>query len=328
MPSSRAPAIAASSSGISSFVEAEARQPELRAHAVPLARLAQQPREAAHERARRLVPVLPVRIGRERRQARQLRDDVPVGDAVVALGRRQQADRVLAAARGDVRDDLAQEVDDRRLAERLHLRRQLAGHGAAEPLGAMLAAARPARRVVDADVRGHHPRGLVPEHRVDAALEHPVGPLLAERAVRRAVQARAATRRPSSSTWHSSGWNVTQRLSASPPNVRPSPHGLACTVRPAVVRRLDDLAHRAAVVREVVLRERVQHAGVAARGEVGQVAPHVPDDADAEVRAACARGSLDLDRNVIPLSPSPRLRSARRRSGAGRAGRRRRPGSP
>ena len=43
----------------------------------------------------------------------------------------------------------------------------------------------------------------------------------------------AATLRPSSSTWHSSGWNATQRLSASPPNVRPSPQGLACTVRPA-----------------------------------------------------------------------------------------------
>ena len=43
----------------------------------------------------------------------------------------------------------------------------------------------------------------------------------------------AATRRPSSSTWHSSGWNATQRLSASPPNVRPSPHGLARTLSPA-----------------------------------------------------------------------------------------------
>ena len=108
------------------FGETEARQPELRAHSVPLAGLAQQPREAPHERPRRLVPVLPVRIGGERRQARQLRDDVPVGDAVVAAGRRQQADRVLPAARGDVRENLAQEVDDRRLAEGLHLGRQLA----------------------------------------------------------------------------------------------------------------------------------------------------------------------------------------------------------
>ncbi len=43
----------------------------------------------------------------------------------------------------------------------------------------------------------------------------------------------AATRRPSSITWHASGWNATQRLSASPPNVRPSPHGLTCTDSPS-----------------------------------------------------------------------------------------------
>src|SRR2546430_9056372 len=39
----------------------EARQPELRADAVALARLVQQPRKAAHERTGRLVPVLPDR---------------------------------------------------------------------------------------------------------------------------------------------------------------------------------------------------------------------------------------------------------------------------
>ena len=88
-----------------------------------------------------------------------------------------------AAARGDVGDDLAQEVDDRRLAERLHLGRELGGDRAAEALGAPLAAARPPLGVVDAHVRRHHPRRLVPEDRVDAALERPVGPLLAERAV-------------------------------------------------------------------------------------------------------------------------------------------------
>src|SRR5205085_6636988 len=52
---------------------------------------------------------------------------------------------------------------------------------------------------------------------------------------------------------------------------------------------LDDLAHRAAVVREVVLREGVQHPGIATRGEVGHVASYVPGDPYAEVRAACAR---------------------------------------
>ena len=146
----------------------------------------------------------------------------------------QQADRVLAAARGDVREHLAQEVDDRRLAERLHLGRQLRRDRAAEALGAALAAARPALGVVDADVRRHHPRRLVPEDGVDAALEHPVGPLLAERAVARrcsGTRRRRGARRRAPGT--PPGWNVTQRLSASPPNVRPSPHGLACTVRPA-----------------------------------------------------------------------------------------------
>src|SRR5438132_815379 len=43
--------------------QAEARQPELRRNAVPLARLAQELREATHERPGRLVPVLPVRVG-------------------------------------------------------------------------------------------------------------------------------------------------------------------------------------------------------------------------------------------------------------------------
>ncbi len=67
---------------------------------------------------------------------------------------------------------------------------QLARDRAAEALGAPIAAARPARRVVDADVHGHDPGGLVPEDRVHAALEHPVGPLLAEVAVRGAVETR------------------------------------------------------------------------------------------------------------------------------------------
>ena len=41
-----------------------------------------------------------------------------------------------------------------------------------------------------------------------------------------------ATRRPSSSTWQASGCSVTKRLSASPPNVRPTPHGAICTSSP------------------------------------------------------------------------------------------------
>jgi hypothetical protein len=43
----------------------------------------------------------------------------------------------------------------------------------------------------------------------------------------------------------------------------------------------------------------VQHPGIATRGEVGHVASHVPDDSDAEVRAAgprraCWEGHLEI----------------------------------
>ena len=102
----------------------------------------------------------------------------------------------LPAALRDVREHLAQEVDDRRLAERLHLGRALRRDRPAEALGAPVAAARPPLGVVDADVRRHHPGRLVPEDGVDAALEHPVGPLLAERAVGGAVQARTGDAPP------------------------------------------------------------------------------------------------------------------------------------
>src|SRR2546430_12780143 len=90
----------------------EARQPELRADAVALARLVQQRRKAAHERTGRLIPVLPVRIGREGGEAGEGSDAVPVRDALRALGRGQEADRVGPAAFRNVCEDLAQEVGD------------------------------------------------------------------------------------------------------------------------------------------------------------------------------------------------------------------------
>src|SRR5206468_6736042 len=83
---------------------------------------------------------------------------------------------------------LTQEADDRRFPKGLHLGCALRRNRAAEAPGAAVAAAGPARGVVDSDVFRHDPRGLVPEDRVDAALEHPVGPLLAEVAVRGAVE--------------------------------------------------------------------------------------------------------------------------------------------
>ena len=146
------------------------------------------------------------------------------------LRRRQQADRVAAAALGDVRDHLAQEVDDGRLAEGPHLRRQLRRQRAAEALGADVAAAAPARGVVDADVRRHDPRRLVPEDRVRARLERGVRPLLAEaRGTPGWLRHAAATRRPSSSTWHSSGMErdeaalgLAAERPAEPPRARPA----------------------------------------------------------------------------------------------------------
>src|ERR1700759_4634229 len=86
-------------------------------------------------------------------------------------------------------DDLAQETHDRLLAKAHDFGGPLGGNRPAEALGAAVAAARPAYVVVDADVHRHDPRGLVPEHGVDPALEHPVGPVLAEVAVRGAVEA-------------------------------------------------------------------------------------------------------------------------------------------
>jgi hypothetical protein len=54
---------------------------------------------------------------------------------------------------------------------------------------------------------------------------------------------------------------------------------------------LDDLPHRAAVVLEVVLGERVQHTRVAAGREVGHVTADVAEDPHAEVRAAGGQGA-------------------------------------
>ncbi len=161
-------------------------------------------------------------------------------------------------------------------------------HRPAEALGAAVAAARPARRVVDADVRGHHPGRLVPEDGVDAALEHPVGPLAAERAIRGAVQARARDAAPVVEHLaflrverDPAALRLAAERAAEPPRAR-------LDGQPLRVRGGDELGHRAAVVREVVLGERVQDARVAARGEVGHVAAHVPGDPHSEVGAACA----------------------------------------
>ena len=283
--------------------EAEAGHPELRRYAVAVRGLAQEPCEPAHERLGRTVPVLPVRIGDERGQAGQRGDLVPVGESLRALGRGEQADRVRAVALGDVGEHLAQEADDRRLAKGLHLGRELARDRPAEALGAPIAAARPARRVVDSDVHRDDPRGLVPEDRVDAALEHPVGPLLAEVAVGGAVETGGRDSPPVVQHLALLGMErdpAALRLAAegAPEPPRAREHG-----QPGGVRDLDDLGHRVAVVGEVVLGERVQDARVPARRKVGHVRAHVARNPDAEVGAARASHRSGHDHLILARRP-------------------------
>ena len=161
------------------------------------------------------------------------------------------------------------------------------GSGAAEALGAVVAAAAssaPRRRRRRA--RGTTQAGSSQKTESTPASSAAVGPLLAERAVGRAVQARggdAAAVVEHLALLGMEGDPAALRLAAERPAEPPRAHlhGEA-----GVVRRRDDLGDRPAVVREVVLGERVQHAGVAARGEVGHVATYVAHDANAEVRAA------------------------------------------
>src|SRR5205823_578262 len=94
-------------------------------------------------------------------------------------------------------------------------------------------------------------------------------------------------------------------------------------VQPGRMRGLDDLLHRPAVEREVVLRERVQHCGEPARGEVVHIARNMAHDANAEVRAAdrhplviastrsCASSSWLISQAKIPRRPSLRTSAAR-----------------
>ena len=190
-------------------------------------------REPRHERRRLLVPVLPVRIGRERRQPRERRDDVPVGDPVrrrrsPAGGRScsgRRARRRARPPRGGSRRRTPRGTRPPRRCARAEARRRSAPRSACT--GSSSAPDRRRRRVPAP------PTPARPRRRRRRRTRAPSRPTRARtRGSRGLLRHAAATRRPSSSTWHSSGWNVTQRLSASPPKVRPSPHGLACTTSP------------------------------------------------------------------------------------------------
>jgi len=162
-----------------------------------------------------------------------------------------------------------------------------------------------ARLVLDPDVLRDDPRRLVPEDEVGSRLERGVGPLLQERAIRRMVEAGSCDAAPV--VEHLAGLGVHRheaalRLAAEGPPHAPRIH---LHLEPARVRGLDDLPHRVAVVREVVLRVRVQDAREAAPHQVVQVAFHVPRDADAEVGAADDRVSR-RGRHLEPSAPGRR----------------------
>ena len=246
--------------------EAEARDPELGGDAVSGGGRRQELGVARDERDGRLVEAVPVRVGCEDVESGQRGDRVPVA------GDGEEADRVAAAAVPDMGDHLAQEVDERRLG------------AAAGVAGLAAAAARLA------------PVRLVPEDVVDAGLEGSVCPAAAEVAVFGPAEAR---RRQAPAVLcdlarvgvlrHEAALGLAPERPADPPRAR-------LHLEPGAVRRCDDLRHRAAVMGEVVLGERMQHRRVAERGELVHVARRMPRDTDAEVGASGSHGARSLNR--------------------------------
>ncbi len=282
--------------------EAECRDPELRGDTVAIRRLDQQACEPLHEGAGLLVEALPVRIRREDVDAGERGDRVPVAHAVRALDRGKQADRVASAARANVLCELAEKVDERRLAKGEHLVVELRRKVAAEPLSAHIARAAPASGVVDADVVGDDPVRLVPEDEVGSGFERCVGPFGAERAVGRMVETGCGD--AAAVVEHLARIRVHRhepalRLAAERP---PEAPGVHLHLEPSRVRCVDDALHRVPVVREVVLGVRVQHAGEPAAHEIVEVALDVTRDAHAEVRAAGLAAS-GRGRHRAPSAP-------------------------
>src|SRR5204863_3380987 len=142
-----------------------------------------------------------------------------------------------------------------------------------------------------ADVLRHRPVRLVPEDVVGAALECRVGPLRAEGSVRGLIE---ATRRDTAAVVEDlAGLRVHRhpaalRLAAERPADAPRAY---LHFESDVMRGRDDVAHRAAVIDEVVLGERVQDGRESACGDVFEVPANVTENADAEVRDAGAAHS-------------------------------------
>ncbi len=279
--------------------QAEARDPELRADAVAGRGAGQQTGEPVDEGAGRLAEDLPVGIGGEGVEAGERRDRVPVGDALGAVEERQQADRAPPAPRRDVRDETGEEVEQRGLAEG-----GSPGGRAGGQLLAGLLAEEPAARVAaaaEAAVGRCRPVRLVPEDEVDARLEHGVRPAPAEVPVVGVVEARR--RRVAAVVEHLARVRPSRdegalRLAAEGAAEAP---GARLHREPGGVGGGDDLGDRAAVVGEVVLRDRVQDGRVAEAREGREVARGMPRDADTEVGAADAhrRGSVNRFRGLV-----------------------------
>src|SRR5512146_564039 len=179
-----------------------------------------------------------------------------------------------------MRSELAQKVDDGLLAEELRLSRQSGGGLPSESLDTTLATAGPAPIVCDSHVCGCDPGGLVPEDRVDAALEHPVRPVLAEVAIGRAGEAgcshAATVVEHLALLWMEcdpAALGLAAERSPEPPRARLHREALS-------VRERHDRGHRVVVVREVVLGEGVENAGVTPGSEIGHVLLHVAQDPD------------------------------------------------
>ena len=199
-------------------------------------------RVLAHERLERLAEA-PSSTGRwpsvcrPGSAASRDQSEIPCGPSVCGSG--QIAG--LAPWRGDVGDEVADEVDHRVLAEREHLGRQLGRHVLAEAL-AEAARGRPRSGSPSGSGPGRSAAGGSSAARRRRRTSAPVS-IAASIHSRTNSRTRgwfgqpAGTRRPVSSTWPSSVLAGTKRLSASPPNMWQTPHGPTCTSRPASCER-------------------------------------------------------------------------------------------
>jgi hypothetical protein len=254
--------------------------------------------EFGHERSHRLAERFPVGIGGQRGETRQAGDRRPVGHAEGSGGVGQQADGAAPTEAGDVGGQLTEELDQAAFAKGAHLGGEFTGHVGvaglvAPPLHAAGAAAAPPLQGL-VEVGGMGPVGLVPEDPVGSGLHRRRRPRPYELPVGRGVEA-AGGHRPArvedlahvGMVGHEQALGLTAERAANPPG--PDLHE-----QPGGMGDLDQPTDRVAVVREVVLAHRVEHAREAPGREVVHVGRHVPQDPVAEVRDADGHGLKSL----------------------------------